>query len=110
MVSIRIKSIKGKEYAYCRKRDRDGKLVERYLGPIERSPNASGVSCPRCGKKIGENVIKDSIVKQLQGARQKMWQEKRHLSDFAQYELLGVLIDAFSATDAAQPVGRALDG
>ncbi len=95
MVNVRVKKIGNRKYAYARYRDSKGRLHEEYLGPVKRTSNPTGVYCPRCGKKINEKSIRDGIVNQLKTARQTMWKEKRHLTDHARYEILGILIDSF---------------
>lgn len=99
MVNIRIKKIKGRKYLYSRRRDPMGKTVERYIGPVERTEHPKGIHCQRCGKSISDDVIRLEIVNRLNRAREKMWLEKRHISDYAQYEILGVLAEAFAETE-----------
>jgi len=93
---VTIKKVKGRDYAYCRRRDKNGRTKEIYLGPIEKDSESAGFCCQRCGKRLSDQTIRKSIISQLQKARTRMWNEKRHISDYAQYELLGILVEAFS--------------
>jgi hypothetical protein len=92
MVGIRIKVIRGHEYAYARVFSR-GRVVEKYIGPVKSL--SKGVRCPRCGKTIDDETIENAVVSRLKEARRMMWEEKRYLKDYAQYEILGLLIDTF---------------
>lgn len=99
MVNIRIKNLKGRKYAYVRARGSDGRMTEKYLDQVKRTSHPGGIHCARCGKRIDDLTIRAEIISRLKEAREKMWKEKRHISNYAQYELLGTLIDAFSGME-----------
>jgi len=93
MSGIIIRKRGNKKYIYSRTRT-NGKLKEKYLGKLHGA--ATGVVCTKCGTPISEKVVRKAIKIQLQKMQRKMWNEKKHISDYAQYEIIGILIDAFS--------------
>lgn len=94
MAHIEIKQRKGRDYAYYVKRDSDGRRHYRYIGPISNT-NPKGVACPRCGKTLRERTVRRLIANQLRETKDRMIENKEHLSDYPKFAILEELIDAF---------------
>lgn len=53
------------------------------------------MKCPKCGEDLPDEYLRARIADILEAKRNKMHEAKEHISNYAQYELLGILVDTF---------------
>ena len=97
---IKIRKRKNKNYAYFVTYNSNGEKKEKYIGSVSNDDNIGGVLCPHCKKAISEKEIRRAIAYQLVKMRDRMKSEKKHLTNYSRYILLGEMIDALSEGQA----------